>query len=95
MTAVPGLQGLVKAGIRVFLFPDYEIVQQRYAYLLNLNENTPGRFICLTSCTAGSHVNRHRDYLSTPTGSVLLIMWVISLRSRQDCYLQLAIIDLS
>lgn len=65
MTAVPGLQGLIKAGVRVFSFPSYVIVQQWYAYLLNLNENTPGQFIYLsvTSCTAGLHVNRHRDYL--------------------------------
>lgn len=68
MTAVPGLQGLIEAGIRVFFFPIFEIVEQRYAYLLNLNENIPGQFIYLSviSCTAGLHVNRHRDYLSRP-----------------------------
>lgn len=46
-TTVPGWQGLIKAGIRVFFSPSYKIVEQWYAYLLNLNENTPGQYICL------------------------------------------------
>ena len=52
-------------------------------------------YLSVTSCTAGLLVNRHRDNLKYATGSVVLVIWVIPLRSWQDCYLLLAIIDLS
>lgn len=60
MKTIVDLQGLIKAGIRVLFFPSQEIVEQRCIYLLDLNDNID---LSVTCCTAGLHVNRHRDDL--------------------------------
>lgn len=90
--------GAYKGRYQRCLLPQlWDVVEQWYAYLLNLIEKYSWTMIYLsvTSCTAGLLVNRHRDNLKYATGSVVLVIWVIPLRSWQDCYLLLAIIDLS
>lgn len=50
----------LQAGIRVLFLPSYEIAEQRFMYLLDLNDYIDWPVTC---CTAGLHVNRHRDDL--------------------------------